>query len=48
MRKTVFATLLILAMSTFTFAQAGKKAEAKPAGKSTEQALKDIENKWED
>jgi ketosteroid isomerase-like protein len=47
MRKTVFATLLILAMSTFTVAQAGKKMESKPAtGKSTEQALKDIENKW--
>src|SRR4051794_30429581 len=46
MRKIVFATLLVLAMSTMSLAQAGKKTEAKAAGKSTEQALKDIETKW--
>jgi hypothetical protein len=46
MRK-IFVTLLILAMSTFALAQSGKKMDSKPAGaNNTEQALKDIENKW--
>jgi hypothetical protein len=47
MRKTVFATLLILAMGSVALGQASKKTESKPAaGKSTEQTLKEIENKW--
>ena len=47
MRKIVLATLLLFAMGAFALSQTDKKTGAKPAsGKNTEQALKDIEDKW--
>jgi uncharacterized protein (TIGR02246 family) len=46
MKKVVLGVLVSMLLSTMLLAQAAKKAEAKPAGKSTEQTIKDIEAKW--
>src|SRR5205085_9800886 len=46
-RKILLATLLLFTMGAFALSQTDKKTGAKPAsGKNTEQALKDIEDKW--
>src|SRR5438309_10115754 len=46
MRKTVLVTLLLFAMGTFALSQTDKKGAKPASGKNTEQALKDIEDKW--